>query len=373
MDPSLKSPLTHEFTASYGAEPLERQGIRRRSPTSSRDARPHRGLPGHDDRRQPRVCVQHRSERRGTVDGSERRRRSRTGSTRTRTSPTASTRRWCSSRATGSRTTGPSTATTRCSSRTTATTRARAATRRVDVLQQQPVDHRQLSRRRSTRRGTTRTAGCQSFQRNRLRIWSVYDMNGRWRRLLGVRSLAGRFGPDLQPGGEKPGADGDAGGAHERGRLSGCREPGGARPDLRQRLVLQRHAARRRSTATACSTWIFNYNIPVFRTLRPWIKFDVYNLFDNQKLIAWNTTVSQDPDDAEGQPRPPDRLRQERHVRNGDRQHADQSVHERHQRVPARVHGRALRRADVPRGDRFPVLRETLVASGFSRTFNRYR
>ena len=38
-----------------------------------------------------------------------------------------------------------------------------------------------------------------------------------------------------------------------------------------------------------------NYNVPVFRSLRPWVKFDVYNLFDNQKLIAWNTTVVQDP------------------------------------------------------------------------------
>jgi hypothetical protein len=36
-----------------------------------------------------------------------------------------------------------------------------------------------------------------------------------------------------------------------------------------------------------------NYNIPVFRSLRPWVKFDVYNLLDNRKLIAWNTTVSQ--------------------------------------------------------------------------------
>jgi outer membrane receptor for ferrienterochelin and colicin len=34
------------------------------------------------------------------------------------------------------------------------------------------------------------------------------------------------------------------------------------------------------------------YNIPVFRTLAPWLKFDVYNLFNNQKLIAWNTTIS---------------------------------------------------------------------------------
>jgi hypothetical protein len=38
-----------------------------------------------------------------------------------------------------------------------------------------------------------------------------------------------------------------------------------------------------------------NYNVPVFRTLRPWVKLDVYNLFNNQKLIAWNTTISQDP------------------------------------------------------------------------------
>src|SRR5262249_35901027 len=36
-----------------------------------------------------------------------------------------------------------------------------------------------------------------------------------------------------------------------------------------------------------------SYNVPVFRTVRPWIKFDIYNLFNNQKLIAWNTTISQ--------------------------------------------------------------------------------
>jgi hypothetical protein len=36
------------------------------------------------------------------------------------------------------------------------------------------------------------------------------------------------------------------------------------------------------------------YNIPVFKTLRPWIKLDVYNLMNNQKQIAWNTAVSQD-------------------------------------------------------------------------------
>src|SRR5262249_62178326 len=38
-----------------------------------------------------------------------------------------------------------------------------------------------------------------------------------------------------------------------------------------------------------------NYNIPVFRRVRPWVKFDIFNLFDNLKLIAWNTTVVQNP------------------------------------------------------------------------------
>src|SRR5262249_44835328 len=38
-----------------------------------------------------------------------------------------------------------------------------------------------------------------------------------------------------------------------------------------------------------------NYSIPVVRALRPWIKLDIYNVLNNQKLIAWSTTVRQDP------------------------------------------------------------------------------
>ena len=29
--------------------------------------------------------------------------------------------------------------------------------------------------------------------------------------------------------------------------------------------------------------------------MRPWIKFDIYNLLNNDKLITWNTTYRQDP------------------------------------------------------------------------------
>ena len=47
------------------------------------------------------------------------------------------------------------------------------------------------------------------------------------------------------------------------------------------------------------------YTIPVWRSLRPWIKAEMYNAFNNQKLIAWDTTVTVDPNspkDANGLP-----------------------------------------------------------------------
>jgi hypothetical protein len=37
-----------------------------------------------------------------------------------------------------------------------------------------------------------------------------------------------------------------------------------------------------------------NYDVPIFRSLQPWLKFDVFNLFDNLKQVKWNTTVRQD-------------------------------------------------------------------------------
>ena len=37
------------------------------------------------------------------------------------------------------------------------------------------------------------------------------------------------------------------------------------------------------------------YNVPVFKTLRPYVRFDLYNALNNQKQIQWNTTVSPDP------------------------------------------------------------------------------
>ena len=47
------------------------------------------------------------------------------------------------------------------------------------------------------------------------------------------------------------------------------------------------------------------YNLTVWRTLRPWFKVEVYNLFNNQKMIAWDRTVTANnasPLDANGIP-----------------------------------------------------------------------
>jgi hypothetical protein len=48
-----------------------------------------------------------------------------------------------------------------------------------------------------------------------------------------------------------------------------------------------------------------SYQIPVWQRVRPWVKFEVLNVLNNDKLIAWNTSVTADPNsslDANGLP-----------------------------------------------------------------------
>jgi hypothetical protein len=47
------------------------------------------------------------------------------------------------------------------------------------------------------------------------------------------------------------------------------------------------------------------YQVPVWQRVKPWVKVEVLNLLDNDKLIAWNTSVTADPNsplDANGLP-----------------------------------------------------------------------
>jgi hypothetical protein len=47
------------------------------------------------------------------------------------------------------------------------------------------------------------------------------------------------------------------------------------------------------------------YSIPLWKSAKPWIKVEFYNLLNNEKQIQWDTTVSPDPNspkDANGLP-----------------------------------------------------------------------
>jgi hypothetical protein len=49
----------------------------------------------------------------------------------------------------------------------------------------------------------------------------------------------------------------------------------------------------------------FRYGVPVWKSVQPWIQAHVFNTLNNQKLIAWDRTVTPDPNsplDAMGQP-----------------------------------------------------------------------
>ena len=65
----------------------------------------------------------------------------------------------------------------------------------------------------------------------------------------------------------------------------------------------------KRGSEEFASTNLFDfgvqYQVPVFRTLRPWVKLDVFNIFNNDTLFTWDTTVVADetsPVDALGLP-----------------------------------------------------------------------
>jgi hypothetical protein len=48
-----------------------------------------------------------------------------------------------------------------------------------------------------------------------------------------------------------------------------------------------------------------SYQVPVWKTLRPWVKLEVLNMLNNDKLIGWDTAITVDPAsalDADGLP-----------------------------------------------------------------------
>jgi len=126
----------------------------------------------------------------------------------------------------------------------------------------------------------------QTFQRSRLRLWTVYNrqlgragdlsLSGLWRVDSGrVFSLAARNQPPT---------------AAQVRLLSAAGYPDAA---ITQTVFFTGARGDQTFKGYGLVDFSLNYNIPVFASARPWLKLDVFNVLDNRKLIAWNTTVTQ--------------------------------------------------------------------------------
>ena len=127
----------------------------------------------------------------------------------------------------------------------------------------------------------------QDFQRHRLRLWSIYNLDmGR----AGDASVSGLWRVDsarvYSLAARNQGLT-----AEQRSILAAAGYPDGPGPVS----VFFGDRGSEEFAGFGVLDVSFNYNVPVFRSLRPWVKLDVYNLLNNQKLIAWNTTISPDP------------------------------------------------------------------------------
>lgn len=73
--------------------------------------------------------------------------------------------------------------------------------------------------------------------------------------------------------------------------IQASRNPGYARPPTSQTLYFGDRGEGEFEDAHLFDL-AATYQVPVFRTLRPWLKFEVYNLFNNQSLVGFNTAVT---------------------------------------------------------------------------------
>src|SRR5207245_1306417 len=120
----------------------------------------------------------------------------------------------------------------------------------------------------------------QDFQRHKLRLWSVYDLNlGRG----GDFSFSGLM--RVNSGQVYSLRLSQAPTATQKALLA-------AYPDLPStQTVFFGDRGSQNFKGYGVLDVSVNYNVPVFRSVRPWIKVDVFNTLNNQKQIAWNTST----------------------------------------------------------------------------------
>ena len=128
----------------------------------------------------------------------------------------------------------------------------------------------------------------QNYQRNKLRLWSVYDLNlGR----RGAVSFSGLMRVN----------SGQVYSLRVRQGLTATQEALlAAYPDLPSaQTVFFANRGSENFKDYGVLDLSINYNVPVFESVRPWVKVDIFNAFNNQKQIAWSTSIKPDPASAE--------------------------------------------------------------------------
>ena len=124
-----------------------------------------------------------------------------------------------------------------------------------------------------------------NFQRHKVRVWAVYNLDLGWAGSVSVAPLW-RYNSALTY----------SLAALNQPLTAVQRARGAAYPNLPSSQTVY---FGKRGSEEFEGYGLFDiglqYEIPVWRTLRPRVKFDTYNVFNNDKLIAWNTVVRQDP------------------------------------------------------------------------------
>ncbi len=269
MDPNLKSPLVHEFTVSYGTK-LSSRGYGEVSYIARNHARPHRGLPDPADRHDQRH--RQRDQRRHLYQQALHERAERSGEPQIPGTglPVAVPDQQQLER---------ERVRTPFSSRTPATTKEK---RRTSPGTPRPIGNFPEAFNAAR---TFPFGDLQNFERNRLRLWSIYNwqmgskgalsLSGLWRLDSGLAySLA---------------AKSVALTSTQIGILSAAGYPDQPGP---QTVFFTGARGDQNFAGYGVFDMSVNYDVPVLRNLRPWVKFDVYNLLNNDKLIAWSTTVT---------------------------------------------------------------------------------
>jgi hypothetical protein len=121
------------------------------------------------------------------------------------------------------------------------------------------------------------------FQRSKVRVWATYDLS------------LGQYGSlDVTPlyryNSAKTYSLAVAGQALSA--VQAARNPGYANTPTQTIFFGERGSESFK--CYALFDMALTYGVPVWKSARPWVKFEAFNLLNNHKLIAWNTTIAQD-------------------------------------------------------------------------------